>query len=149
MRLTNFSDYALRLLMFAAAHEGHRITIGEAARVYGISRPHLMKVANLLTRAGFLSAVRGRSGGLLLARKPDQIRLGDVVRAAEPDFQLVECMSSDGGCIVTGRCKLGTVLEEALHSFIATLDTYTLNDLALNPADFGIAATLGTAEKDR
>lgn len=138
MRLTNFSDYALRLLMFAAAKEGRLVTIEETAQVYGISRTHLMKVANLLTRAGYLTAVRGRSGGLILAKKPNKIRLGDVVRATEPDFALVECFSTDNQCIITGRCKLKKVLGEALNSFSATLDKYTLSDLLLRPVDFGI-----------
>ena len=95
MRLTNFSDYALRVLLYAAARRNALITIEETAQVYGISRAHLMKVVNQLTRAGFLKAVRGRSGGLELARRPEKSSLGDVVLATEPDFALVECFSPE------------------------------------------------------
>lgn len=139
MRLTNFSDYALRLLMYAGAHEGRLITIEEAARAYGISRTHLMKVANMLTRAGYLRAVRGRTGGLMLARKPAAIRLGDVVRATEPDFVLAECFSPTGACVIKPLCRLPRILGEALQAFSATLDKYTLDDLMLCPEDFGVA----------
>ena len=106
MRLTNFSDYALRILMYAAMRSERLITIEETARVYGISRAHLMKVANQLTRAGYLKAVRGRSGGLALAKEPDDIRLGDVVRATEPDFALVDCFADGERCLITPRCRL-------------------------------------------
>jgi Rrf2 family nitric oxide-sensitive transcriptional repressor len=138
MRLTNFSDYALRILMYAAAREGRLITIEETASVYGISRAHLMKVANQLTRSGYLKATRGRSGGLALARKPPEIRLGEVVRATEPDFALVECFSAGNRCLITPRCRLRNVLGEAMVAFIETLDRYTLADLVLAPEDFGI-----------
>lgn len=138
MRLTNFSDYALRVLLYAAARRNALITIEETAQVYGISRAHLMKVVNQLTRAGFLKAVRGRSGGLELARRPEKISLGDVVRATEPDFALVECFSPENRCLITPRCRLRGVLNEALAAFIATLDRYTLADLVLRPEDFGI-----------
>ncbi|MGO4558168.1 Rrf2 family transcriptional regulator [Mesorhizobium sp. 2RAF21] len=138
MRLTDFSDYSLRVLMYAAAKDGQLITIEETAQVYGISRAHLMKVANQLTRAGFLRAVRGRSGGLALAKKPKQIRLGDVLRATEPDFALVECFRSDNSCLITPRCRLRGMLKEALAAFAGTLDGYTLADLLLRPEDFGI-----------
>ncbi len=138
MRLTDFSDYSLRVLMYAAAKDGQLITIEETAQVYGISRAHLMKVANQLTRAGFLRAVRGRSGGLALAKKPGQIRLGDVLRATEPDFALVECFRSDNSCLITPRCRLRGMLKEALAAFAGTLDGYTLADLLLSPEDFGI-----------
>lgn len=138
MRLTDFSDYSLRVLMYAAARDGQLITIEETAQVYGISRAHLMKVANQLTRAGFLRAVRGRSGGLALARTPGQIRLGDVLRVTEPDFALVECFRSDNSCLITPRCRLRGMLKEALAAFSGTLDRYTLADLLLNPEDFGI-----------
>jgi Rrf2 family nitric oxide-sensitive transcriptional repressor len=140
MRLTNFSDYALRVLMYAATCGDRLITIEETADVYGISRTHLMKVANLLTRAGFLTATRGRSGGLALAKRADRIRIGDVVRATEPDFALVECFGPDNHCLITPRCRLKGALREALQAFVGTLDRYTLADLVLNPKDFGIQA---------
>jgi Rrf2 family transcriptional regulator, nitric oxide-sensitive transcriptional repressor len=136
MRLTSFSDYALRLLMFAATSGDRLITIEEACQTYDISRGHLMKVANLLTREGYLKAVRGRSGGLTLAKPPKDIRLGDVVRATEPDFALVECFATGNQCIITRCCALPDVLNEALNAFIRTLDRYTLEDLMLKPKDF-------------
>ena len=138
MRLTSFSDYALRVLMYAATRGDRLITIEETADVYGISRAHLMKVANQLTRAGFLKATRGRTGGLALARRPDKIGLGDVVRATEPDFALVECFTAGNDCLITPRCRLKGVLREALVAFLGTLDRYTLADLILSPKDFGI-----------
>jgi Rrf2 family nitric oxide-sensitive transcriptional repressor len=138
MRLTNFSDYALRVLLYAAARPEGLITIQETAEVYGISKAHLMKVVNQLTRAGYLKAVRGRSGGLALAMRPSKIRLGDVVRATEPDFALVECFASGNQCRITPSCRLRGVLQEALGAFTATLDRYSLADLLLRPEDFGI-----------
>jgi Rrf2 family transcriptional regulator, nitric oxide-sensitive transcriptional repressor len=136
MRLTTFSDYALRLLLYAAANHDRLVTIEEATQVYGISRGHLMKVANMLTRAGFLTAVRGRSGGLMMAKRPAEVRIGDVVRASEPDFALVECFATDNQCIVTKCCRAPDVLNEALRAFIDTLDRYTLQDVMLRPRDF-------------
>ena len=141
MRLTNFSDYALRVLLFAAAKGDRLITIEETARVYGISRSHLMKVANQLTRAGYLTAVRGRTGGLRLGGRPEDIRLGDIVRATEPDFALVECFGTDNSCLITPRCRLRGVLNDALLAFLATLDGHTLADLILAPTDFGLPAS--------
>lgn len=138
MRLTNFSDYALRVLMYAAAHGDQLITIEETAKAYGISRAHLMKIVNLLTRSGYLRAVRGHSGGLALARQPGKIRLGEVLRATEPDFALVECFSVDNRCRITARCRLRGALQEALAAFWKALDGYTLADLLLAPEDFGI-----------
>lgn len=138
MRLTNFSDYALRVLLYAAVRRDELITIEETAKVYGISKAHLMKVANQLSRAGYLKGVRGRSGGLALAMRPNKIRLGDVVRATEPDFTVVECFGSDNQCRITPRCRLRGVLKEALGAFMSTLDRYTLADLVLRPEDFGI-----------
>ncbi|HEV7337427.1 MAG TPA: Rrf2 family transcriptional regulator [Bosea sp. (in: a-proteobacteria)] len=147
MRLTNFSDYSLRLLMYAATRDGQLITIEETAAVYGISRAHLMKVANLLVRAGFLKSIRGRSGGLVLARPPGEIGVGAVLRTTEPDFALVECFEAGNRCLVTPRCRLRGVLNEALTAFVTTLDRYTLADLVLRPEDFGIAAPTQDAPK--
>lgn len=136
MRLTAFTDYSLRLLIYAAARGDRLITIEQAHRAYGISRGHLMKVANHLTREGFLKAVRGRAGGLTLAKPAKEIRLGDVVRASEPDFALVECFAAGGQCVITGRCALPGILNEALNSFVGVLDRHTLEELVLQPDDF-------------
>jgi Rrf2 family nitric oxide-sensitive transcriptional repressor len=138
MRLTNFTDFALRLLMYAAAHDDQLITIEEASKVYNISRAHLMKITNVLTRAGFLKTVRGRYGGLTLAKPPPKIRLGDVVRVTEPDFTLVECLGPDNQCVITRTCRLRGILHEGLDAFTAVLDKYTLADLMLKPKDFGV-----------
>ncbi|MDJ1160265.1 Rrf2 family transcriptional regulator [Chelatococcus sp. SYSU_G07232] len=131
MRLTTFSDYALRVLMYAATAGDRLVTIEETAKTYNISRAHLMKAVNILTRAGYIKGVRGRSGGFALARRPQDINLGEVVRATEPDFALVECFATGNLCIITKSCRLPQVLNEALSSFIATLDRYTLADVAL------------------
>jgi Rrf2 family nitric oxide-sensitive transcriptional repressor len=136
MRLTSFSDYVLRVLMFAAAADGRLITIEETARAYGLSRNHLGKVVHLLTRAGYLKGVRGRSGGFTLAVAPDAINLGAVLRATEPDFALVECFAAGNQCLITGSCRAPGVLNEALGAFIHTFDRYTLADILLARRDF-------------
>ena len=97
-----------------------------------------MKVANTMTRAGYLKAVRGRSGGLALAKSPDKIGLGEVIRATEPDFALVECFGAGNECVITRSCRLRGILHEGLDAFNAVLDKYTLEDLMLRPKDFGV-----------
>jgi Rrf2 family nitric oxide-sensitive transcriptional repressor len=124
--------------MYAAAQGDRLITIEEASEVYNLSRAHLMKIANTLTRAGYLKAVRGRSGGLALAKPPHKIRLGDVIRATEPDFTLVECFGTGNECIISRCCRLRGILHEGLETFNAVLDKYTLADLMLRPKDFGV-----------
>jgi len=136
MQLTRFSDYALRVLIFAHAAGDRLVTIEEMADAYAISRTHLMKVVNALTRAGYLTAVRGRYGGLRLAKAASEINLGDVVRATEPDFALVECFTAGNQCVITQRCKLQGVLRAALGAFLAELDRHTLESIALRPRDF-------------
>lgn len=136
MRLTTFSDYALRVLMYAAAAGDRLITIEETAKAYGISRAHLMKVVNILTRTGYIKGVRGRAGGFTLAKPVEAINLGAVVRATESDFALVECFATGNQCIITKRCHLPEVLNEALNAFIGTLDRYTLADIMLSKRDF-------------
>lgn len=136
MRLTSFSDYALRMLMYAASAGDRLITIEEAARTFNVSKTHLNKVANTLTRAGYLRAVRGRSGGLMLGQRADAIRIGDVLRLTEPDFALVECFATGNQCVITRSCKLSRLLTEALEAFQATLDRHTLADIILEPSDF-------------
>ena len=136
MRLTLFSDYAIRVLIYAAAADGRLVTIEEIANAYGISRSHLMKVVNSLTKAGYLKGVRGRSGGVTLAMPGSEINLGAVVRATEPDFALVECFTRENRCAISGCCRLPNILNEALGAFVATLDRYALSDITLHPADF-------------
>ena len=130
MRLTVYTDYGLRLLMYVALKEGELATIQQVAEAYGISRNHLMKVAYDLGRHGFLETQRGRGGGLRLARPAGRIRLGDVVRAMEEDFALVECfVPGADGCRITGACRLKGALNDALKAYLAVLDNYTLADL--------------------
>lgn len=136
MQLTKFSDFALRVLMYVHAADGRRVTIEEMAASYQISRAHLMKVVNTLTRTGYLLAVRGRSGGLLLARPAAEIRLGAVIRDTEPDFALVECLATGGQCVIKSCCRLPRALNKALSAFLDTLDEYTLESVALKPRDF-------------
>lgn len=134
MRLTVFSDYALRMLMYAAGCN-RRFTIEEVATAYGVSRTHMMKVANVLTRGGYLRAVRGRSGGLLLARPLAKIGLRELIAITEPDFALVECFGSDCRCPINRSCRLRSALSEALDAFTKVLGQYTLADLALAPIE--------------
>lgn len=136
MRLTKFSDYSLRVLMYAAMAGDRLVTIEETTRIYNISRAHLMKVVNALTQAGYIKGVRGRSGGFTLAKAPEDINLGEVVRRTEPDFALVECFAAGNECRVTRTCLLPAVFNEALRAFIGTLDRYTLADIMLEPRDF-------------
>jgi Rrf2 family nitric oxide-sensitive transcriptional repressor len=136
VRLTTFSDYALRVLMYAAGAGDRLITIEETATTYRVSRAHLMKVVNILTRKGYIKGVRGRSGGFTLAKRPQDINLGEVIRATEPDFSLVECFATGNECVITNSCRLPQILNEALRSFVATLDRYTLADIVLAKRDF-------------
>lgn len=138
MRLTQFTDNALRLLIFAAAHSDRLITVEEAADAYRVSRTHLMKVANHLTRTGYLKSVRGRSGGLTLAQPAREIGLGEVIRSTEPDFAIVECFGDDERCSITPSCRLKGFLAGAVNSFLGEMDRYTLADLALDPDRFGV-----------
>lgn len=136
MRLTLFSDYALRVLMYAHAAGERLVTIDEIADAYGISRPHIMKVVNALTHSGYLTAIRGRGGGLRLAMPADKIVLGDVVRQTEPDFDLAACFATPDQCTISCCCQLQGVLDEALQAFLQVLDQHTLESIHLKPKDF-------------
>jgi Rrf2 family nitric oxide-sensitive transcriptional repressor len=130
MQLTTYSDYSLRVLMYLAVHRTKLSTIEEIADAYSISRTHLMKVAHHLGLAGYLETVRGRGGGLRLAREPEQIRVGDVVRHTEEKKVLVECFDpKESRCRIEPACGLRLVLKEALDGFFRTLDGYTVADL--------------------
>jgi len=129
MRLTTMTDYALRLLMYVAQRPERLCTIAEVAQAHGISEAHLMKVTHQLGQRGWLETVRGKGGGIRLARQPAQVNLGAVVRSMEPDFDLVECFATGDQCVLTGYCRLAGVLGGALRDFMAHLDGYTLADL--------------------
>lgn len=121
--------------MQVAASDGELVTIHEVAERFGISENHLMKVAHTLGRQGIIATVRGRAGGMRLARAADTIRIGDVVRRMEGDLALVECFPGGAGnCLIVRACRLKGVLHEALDAFMSVLDRYTLADLtADNP----------------
>lgn len=115
--------------MYVAAHPDRLTTIREMAAAYGISQNHLMKVVFELGRHGVLETVRGRRGGIRLARSPENIRIGDVVRFTEAGSTLVECFGAGSGCIIVAPCRLKGILNEAIKGFLAVLDGYTLHDL--------------------
>lgn len=133
MRLTYFSDYAFRVLMYLAVMPDRRCTIREISDAYGISRAHLMKVVNLLTREGLVTAQRGPNGGLTLALPPADIRLGDVIRKTEEDLGLVECFRPENACRLTPSCILAPALSRAMQAFLAELDKQTIADLVRKP----------------
>jgi len=143
MRLTMASDYALRVLIFAAAHPDRLVTIDEVLAANDISRGHLMKVVGILAHEGFLRSRRGRTGGFTLGRAPQDIRLGDVLRATEPDFRMVECFGPGSNCAILSACRLPGIVGEALAAFMAVMDRHTLADLILCPEDFGLAQAAG------
>jgi Rrf2 family nitric oxide-sensitive transcriptional repressor len=132
MRLTTFSDYSLRVMIYLAAEPDRRATIGEIAQAFGVSENHLMKVVHHLGKAGWLRNVRGKGGGLELARAPSEIRIGAVIRDCESHVP-AECFDRNTNrCAITGACRLKLVLEEATASFYAVLDGYTLADITAN-----------------
>lgn len=125
MQLTRHTDYALRLLMYLTDLGEERTSIAEVADAQMISRTHLMKIANELAHRGFIEAVRGRSGGIRLARPAEEINLGEVVRATEPGCGLVDCT----GCRLIRRCNLPGIFDQAQNAFQSVLDKYTLAQL--------------------
>jgi Rrf2 family nitric oxide-sensitive transcriptional repressor len=142
MRLTRFTDYALRTLMFLGLRGEAGGRIREIAEHYGISEHHLTKVVQELARAGFVQTLRGRGGGLRLAQPPEAIRVGAVVRGLEEDLGLVECLSPGARCVIRQSCRLKAALGEALDAFLAVLDRYTLADLLAPGAELRKALRL-------
>lgn len=128
MRITRYTDYSLRTLIYVALKGEEISTIREIAERYNISKNHLMKVVQELNNKGYLQAVRGKNGGLRLSGKPENINIGKVVRDIEQDFALVECFEG-GECSLTPACRLKGVLHKALEAFFTVLDNYTLADL--------------------
>ena len=134
MRLTYLSDFSLRVLMYAGAMPRRLVTIQEIAQAYGISENHLMKVVHGLSRLGYIETVRGRGGGIRLARPAAEITVGSVIRAMEEDFALVECFRTNNTCPITPVCRLRRALQQALDAYFEVLDNWTLAELVAKPA---------------
>jgi Rrf2 family nitric oxide-sensitive transcriptional repressor len=146
MRLTLHTDYALRTLIYLGLRRDRRVSIREIAEAHRISENHLVKVVHNLGRGGFLETTRGKGGGLRLARPPEEIRVGDVVRFTEEDMALVSCFQAPaegGGCALINVCRLQSLLGESLNAFMAVLDSQTLAGLLMPPNRDAMAARLG------
>ena len=144
VKLKSYTDYALRVLMHLAARPDRLASIGEIARTYRISHNHLMKVVHDLRKAGFVNAVRGRTGGIRLALPPQHISVGDVVRHTEGGFDLVDC----GSCVIAPACALTAALREARRAFMGVLDGYSLTDL-VEERKSGLRELLASFEAER
>ena len=131
MRLTLYTDYALRMLIhLGIQRDGRLVTVGEIATAYGISKNHLTKVAHQLGLAGYVETVRGKNGGLRLAKDPTKINLGEIVRTTETELALVPCFDKlDRSCVIAPACGLRGALYQAQKAFLDVLDRYSLADL--------------------
>jgi len=141
MRLTAFTDYTIRTLIYLALRPGRLVTISDISEAYGISNNHLMKVVHQLAVSGDVATVRGQRGGLRLGRAAAEINLGAVVRRVEPDLRIAPCFGHVETCTIQADCVLEKALQEALTAFLSVLDRYTLADLAARPT--ALAALLG------
>lgn len=132
MHLKRYTDYSLRVLVYLGLHPERLVTIGEIADAFGISKNHLMKVVKDLVAKGFVQSIKGKLGGLTLANPPSEIKIGNVVRSMEADFELVECLGENNTCCILPACKLKSALYEAGQRFLEALDAYTLADVLTN-----------------
>lgn len=155
MKLTTYSNYALRSLQLAALKAPNLIRVDDVVKVHGLARPHIVKVVHELGRAGYLETQRGRGGGFKLAQAPEDIVVGDVVRLTEGPLDLVECFNPENNtCPLIGICKLSRALQKATRAFMAVLDDLTLADIASNrgellariaPLEEGVVAPIRNA----
>lgn len=136
MRLAEYTDYTLRVLMYCASNPDRLVTIAEMAEIHNVSKNHLMKIVNDLGRQGVLETTRGRGGGVRLLKAPEDIRVGDVVRSAETDFRLVECFdAATNTCTLSASCRMKSLLDNALKAYFRELDSATLADIVGPPVD--------------
>jgi len=146
MKLTAFTDYSLRVLIYLAADPSRRATIAEIAKTFDISENHLTKVVHLLGKEGWIETVRGKGGGILLAKQPQDICIGKVVRDTEGAALPAECFAVDGGhCLISNCCRLKGVLAEAVNAFYSVLDNYTLADISRHRQTLGKVLMLHAA----
>lgn len=150
MRLTSFTDFGLRMLMRMASAPERAFSTAELAGEFGLSRNHLAKIMQRLAHSGLIETRRGGGGGATLAHRPQDIRLGDIVRHLEAGQPLVECLGTDGGaCSLDGRCRLKTKLRHAEAAFLGELDSATLADIALPPAQGAVFPASGAHANGR
>ena len=133
MKLTHYSDLGMRLLMYLALNKGEVVTIQEVSDRFAISKNHLVKISHQLTKSGLIESIRGRNGGVRLARAPEDINVDEALHATEDNFDLVECFGPDSHrCIISDVCKLSGVLDKASAAFFAVLRQFSLADLVKN-----------------
>lgn len=133
MKLTSYSNYALRSLQLAALKSPGLVRVEDVAKIHNLSRPHIMKIVHQLGKAGYLETVRGRGGGFRLARPPELITVGDVIRITEGPLDVVECFNREKNtCPLIGICILSRKIQEATAAFMAVLDDLTIADIASN-----------------
>lgn len=152
MRLTLHTDYAFRTLIYLAVHDDRLVPLAEVARVYAISSNHLVKVIHGLGQAGIIQTVRGRAGGLRLARPPEDIRLGDVVRHTEGDLSLIGCMRRDDpdtSCVLAGGCAMKGALHKGRVAFMGVLDSQTLANVITPYERKNLIERAGKVKKER
>jgi Rrf2 family nitric oxide-sensitive transcriptional repressor len=133
MKFSSFTDYSLRVLIYLGVQQDRLATVSEIAGVFDISENHLTKVVHFLGRCGYAETVRGKGGGMRLALAPEDIRLGDVIRQTETDFDLVECFAPESNCRIGSACVLQGILKQGLDAMFGVLDGYTLADLLQRP----------------
>ena len=134
MRLTNYSDYSLRVLIYLASQKNNElVNIKDIAEAYNISKNHLMKIIYNLGKMGYVETVRGRNGGIRLAKFPSDINIGEIIRKTEEDFYIVECFEhGNNKCVITPVCSLKHIFNNALEQFLQVLDQYSLEDIVQN-----------------
>lgn len=133
MRLTSYSDYSIRVLIYLATQNREQLTnIKEISEVYQISKNHLMKIIYNLGKMGYIETIRGRNGGFRLAKKPSEINIGELIQKTEEDFHFVECFKDHDHCIISPVCSLKFILNSALDAFLQVLNQYTLADIIKN-----------------
>lgn len=155
MRLTSYTNYALRTLQLAALRAPALVRVDDVVKVHGLARPHIVKIVHELGKAGLIETQRGRGGGFRLARAPEDITVGEVVRLTEGPLDLVECFNRETNtCPLIGICKLSTTFAQATRAFLDVLDGVTVADIASNrdallgriaPLQEGIVAPIRTA----
>lgn len=146
MKLSTYSDYAVRVLMQTALRSPERVTVAEVAQTFDISRHHLVKVVHDLGRSGYLVTQRGIGGGFTLARAPETIRLGDILRLGEETDTVIDCQEDKNCfCRLLPACRLKDVLDEAAAAFFAVMDRYTLADLVQQPSEMRAVLGLSVA----